>query len=85
MEVVEVDEKNNLLFIKGAVPGARHNLILISAEGEIKLDTLINKEEPKTVKENDQEYKDNRAQDNKQKETKADKPKKEIDKKEKDK
>lgn len=85
LEVIEVDEKNNLLFIKGAVPGARHNLILISAEGEIELDTPTNKEESETVKENAQENKDNRAHDDQQKEIKKDKPKEEVNQKEKDK
>lgn len=30
LEVIEVDEKNNLLVLKGAVPGARGSLLLIS-------------------------------------------------------
>lgn len=37
LEIVAIDEENNLLFIKGAVPGARHGLVMISGEGEIKL------------------------------------------------
>ncbi len=41
LSIVEVDAANNLLFIKGAVPGARNGLLLISGDGEMKL------EEPK--------------------------------------
>jgi large subunit ribosomal protein L3 len=35
-EIVEVDIENNILFIKGAVPGARNGLIMIVGEGELK-------------------------------------------------
>lgn len=37
LEVVEVDKENNILLIKGAVPGARNGLVLISGEGELKV------------------------------------------------
>lgn len=36
LEVVEVDAEGGRLAIKGAVPGARGSLVLISAEGEMK-------------------------------------------------
>lgn len=36
LEVIEVDKENNILLIKGAVPGARNGLVLISGEGEKK-------------------------------------------------
>jgi large subunit ribosomal protein L3 len=32
LKVIEVDEKNNLLVVKGAVPGARNSLLKISAK-----------------------------------------------------
>lgn len=35
--VSDIDQKNNLLFIKGAVPGARNSLVLIQGEGELKI------------------------------------------------
>lgn len=37
LEIIEIDAANDLLFIKGALPGARHSLVRISAAGEIKL------------------------------------------------
>jgi len=37
LEIIEVDVENNILFIKGAVPGARNGLVLISGEGELKI------------------------------------------------
>lgn len=49
LEIVEVDEKNNEIFIKGAVPGARNNLILISADGEFMIQE-VKAEEPKATK-----------------------------------
>jgi len=42
LEVVEVDSKNNEVFIKGAVPGPRNNLLLISGVGDL----VIEVEEP---------------------------------------
>jgi large subunit ribosomal protein L3 len=37
LEIIEIDEKNSSLLIKGAVPGARNGLILVSGDGELKL------------------------------------------------
>lgn len=37
MEIVEVDKENNILYVKGAVPGARNGLVIISGEGDLKL------------------------------------------------
>lgn len=36
LEIMEIDEKNNILKIKGAIPGTRDSLIRISAPGEMK-------------------------------------------------
>ncbi|MBU4257229.1 50S ribosomal protein L3 [Patescibacteria group bacterium] len=44
LEVVEVDKENNILLIKGAVPGARNGLVLISGEGELKVAAQDNAE-----------------------------------------
>ncbi len=35
VEVIAVDETDNSLLVKGAVPGARNGLVLLSAEGEL--------------------------------------------------
>lgn len=37
VEVVEVDEMNNSIFVKGSLPGARHSLVMLFGEGELKL------------------------------------------------
>lgn len=37
VEVVSVDEANNTLLIKGAVPGARNSLVLLSSGGDLVL------------------------------------------------
>ena len=37
LKIVEIDEQNSIISIKGAVPGARNGLVLISGEGELKL------------------------------------------------
>lgn len=39
LEVIEVDPIKNLIYIKGAVPGARNTLVEIMAEGEMVLKT----------------------------------------------
>jgi large subunit ribosomal protein L3 len=38
LEIIEVDLKNNEIFIKGAVPGPRNNLLLISGVGDLVID-----------------------------------------------
>jgi len=48
LEVIDIDLDNNLLFIKGAVPGSRNSLIEITAPGE--MDLSLKKEEPKKDK-----------------------------------
>jgi len=39
LEIVEIHPEVNELYIKGAVPGGRHALLLISCEGELKFKT----------------------------------------------
>jgi large subunit ribosomal protein L3 len=42
LEVVKVDLENDILYIKGGVPGARNSLVFISGPGELKLsDTSV--------------------------------------------
>jgi len=36
LKIVQVDQANNILYVSGAVPGARNGLVLISGEGELK-------------------------------------------------
>lgn len=35
LEIVDVDKENNILAIKGAVPGARNSLVIIEGDGEM--------------------------------------------------
>lgn len=35
MEVVDVDQEKNILFIKGAIPGAVNSLVMVKGEGEL--------------------------------------------------
>lgn len=39
LEVISVDEENNLLYLKGAVPGARGTFLQVRAMGDIVFDT----------------------------------------------
>ncbi len=55
VEVVSVDEENNSIFIKGAIPGARNGLVLLSADGELSLglpEIKANEETETVVEEN---------------------------------
>ena len=37
LKIIQIDQENNILYISGAVPGARNGLVLISGEGELKV------------------------------------------------
>ncbi len=39
LEIVKIDSEKNELYIKGAVPGAKHGLLMISSPGELKVDS----------------------------------------------
>lgn len=56
LEIIQVDTKNNILFVKGGVPGARNSLILISGEGELKT-TKAEKTSVADVAENNEQKK----------------------------
>jgi large subunit ribosomal protein L3 len=66
LEIIKVDTENNLLYIKGAVPGHRNSLIYISAEGDLK---IIEKKEETSKEE---------VKETKNKETVKDKKEEEI-------
>ncbi|HNX10855.1 MAG TPA: 50S ribosomal protein L3 [bacterium] len=37
LEVVSIDEANNILYIKGALPGATNSLVIVKGAGELKI------------------------------------------------
>lgn len=39
LEIAEIDEKNEVILVKGAIPGARNGLILIQGDGDLKIKT----------------------------------------------
>jgi large subunit ribosomal protein L3 len=49
LEIVKVDEENNILFIKGAVPGSINGFITIKGQGELKFHVPVVKEEVEEV------------------------------------
>lgn len=53
LEIIAIDVENNLLYIKGALPGARNGLLLISGEGsfEVKAPVVETVAEPAKAKE----------------------------------
>ena len=40
LEIFEINKDKNLLYIKGAIPGARNGLVLISGEGELVVENV---------------------------------------------
>lgn len=50
LEIIEVDKENNILFIKGAIPGARNGLVLISGEGDLKVTPMATNDQPMATK-----------------------------------
>src|SRR3989338_6040303 len=45
LEIVQVHPETNELYIKGAVPGGRNALLMISGEGELKVQKAVRSEE----------------------------------------
>ena len=67
LEIIEVDKENNILLIKGAVPGARNGLVMISGDGELKTInneqlTINNKEKDEVKVEAVNKNKENKAE-----------------------
>ena len=40
LEIVEIDNENDLIYIKGSVPGARNGMVYICGAGELKIEEL---------------------------------------------
>ncbi len=52
LEIVKIDADKNILYIKGAVPGARGSLLMISGRGKLKIaEDTENKKAPQTQEE----------------------------------
>jgi len=62
LEIVDIDKEKNLLFIKGAVPGPRNNLLLIYGKGQISVIEDYNREADSEAK--DQKETANNINDN---------------------
>lgn len=45
LEIVDIDMDNNIILIKGPVPGARNSLVFVKGEGEIKVQATSNQVE----------------------------------------
>jgi large subunit ribosomal protein L3 len=49
LTIVDIDVEKNILYIKGAVPGARNGLIIISGPGEMKLTQVETVVKPEVI------------------------------------
>lgn len=86
LEIVDVNKEENILLIKGALPGARNGLILIQGEGELKVasgDEKVNAEiADKEIKSEEEKVPAERTVDTEVEEKKDSDVKKEEEKKE---
>ena len=78
LEIIDIDKENNLLYIKGAVPGARNSLVSIVTEGDI---VFTEKKEDIKVEDKKVDVKEEKVEESK-KEEKKEEPKKEVKKEE---
>lgn len=46
LSIIDIDTEHNLLYVKGAVPGARNGLLLISGDGELVIETPVTEQKP---------------------------------------
>jgi len=37
LEIIKIDLENNILYVKGAIPGRRGSMVMVSADGELKV------------------------------------------------
>jgi large subunit ribosomal protein L3 len=49
LEIVEVDKENNILLVKGAVPGVRNGLVMISGKGQLAFNPRNKISEPEII------------------------------------
>jgi len=46
LEIIEIEPENNILYIKGAIPGARNTLLMVKGEGDFELLAPVKQEKP---------------------------------------
>ena len=72
LTIARVEEENGLIYIKGALPGAKNGLLIITAEGDLLIKKLTNKEtkpeekvEKVKIEENKEEVKEENKEESK--------------------
>ncbi len=80
LEVIEVDPTNNILIVKGSVPGAKNGLLIVQKTGKVKGYTPPPEEKPKEDEEETKEEK--KTESKNQSEDKKEKPDEKVEKKE---
>jgi len=51
LEIIQVDQENSILYIKGAIPGARNGLVMIKGQGEMVLAPTVEESAPAEAEE----------------------------------
>ena len=73
LEIIKIDLENNILYVKGAVPGRRDSMVMISSEGELKINLENVKKEEKKPEEVVEEKVEEKKEESKIKEVKEEK------------
>lgn len=51
LEIIEIDPKENIILVKGAVPGVRGGLLLLSGKGDLKIQEITEEITPEVIEE----------------------------------
>lgn len=78
LEVIEIDFENNIIYVKGAVPGARNGLVMISGAGELKVtsaaEVVTEKEKVEEVKSEKEEVRSEKLEEESEKKEELETP-----------
>ena len=66
LEIIDIDAENNILYLKGAVPGARNGLIIIKNEAEFKLPEKIEVKEVEKSEKKDEKKEEKKPEEKKE-------------------
>ncbi|MBI3283129.1 50S ribosomal protein L3 [Candidatus Curtissbacteria bacterium] len=78
LEVIDVDQEKNQLFIKGAVPGAKNGFLVIEKTGKVRKYIAPPEEKPREEEESEEKKTEGTKQTEEPKEQKPEKPEEEM-------
>lgn len=67
LEIVKINPETNEIFIKGAVPGPRNNLLLLSGAGDLVLEEIVEKKTENSDQKSEEKIEDKKIENSDQK------------------